>query len=305
MATFGKATFDTIVYASSRPTYPKQLFDFIFKYHERQPGSRWDTAVDLGCGTGQATTELIPFKRVVGVDPSAKMVDAARELAVSNAQSTNSETETKFSYVQGNAENLSFLEDGSVDLIIAAQAAHWFDWSKMWPEAARILRKHGSAAFWIYSEFRVANHPSLTPLITEYAQGSDPESSLGPHWQQPGRSILENHLVQVPSATEVLPNKFTDFERVFFTGTRDYYPSLPSTRPVILRKKMTWTDLQQYLRTWSSLHTYHERYPDDLKRPDGDIAVRLWESLKNEAGAKDQDTVDIEWPVALILVRRA
>jgi ubiquinone/menaquinone biosynthesis C-methylase UbiE len=68
---------------------------------------------------GQATTELIPFKRVIGVDPSAKMIDAARELAVSNAQSTNSETETKFEYVQGNAENLSFLEDGSVDLIIA------------------------------------------------------------------------------------------------------------------------------------------------------------------------------------------
>jgi hypothetical protein len=30
-----------------------------------------------------------------------------------------------------------------------AQAAHWFDWSRMWPEAARILRKHGSAAFWV------------------------------------------------------------------------------------------------------------------------------------------------------------
>jgi hypothetical protein len=68
---------------------------------------------------------------------------------------------------------------------------------------------------------------------------------------------------------------------------------------------MTWIDLQQYLRTWSSLHTYHERYPDDLKHPDGDISVRLWESLRNGAGAKDQDTVDIEWPVALILVRRA
>jgi len=30
-----------------------------------------------------------------------------------------------------------------------AQAAHWFDWSKMWPEVARILRKSGSAAFWV------------------------------------------------------------------------------------------------------------------------------------------------------------
>lgn len=107
----------------------------------------------------------------------------------------------------------------------------------MWPETARLLRKRGSAAFWvcpthvlrtcrqvhhdyeqIYSEFRVAGQPLLTPLIKEYAQGSDPENSLGPHWQQPGRSILDNHLVQVPSATSVLPDKFSDFERVFFTG---------------------------------------------------------------------------------------
>jgi hypothetical protein len=92
----------------------------------------------------------------------------------------------------------------------------------------------------------------------------------------------------------------TDFE------PGEYYPSLPSAQPVILRKKMTWIDLQQYLRTWSSLHTYHERYPEDLKRPEGDIAVRLWKSLKNGVGAKDDhDSVDIEWPLALMLVRRA
>jgi|SRR5882762_6967788 len=151
------------------------------------------------------------------------------------------------------------------------------------------------------------------------------KTSLGPHWQQPGRSILENHLVDVPSATDMLPDRFADFERVFFTGASsyillsrwsllkfalgskpgEYYPSLPSTGPVILRRKMTWGDLQQYLRTWSSLHTYHEHYPEDLKRPEGDIATRFLKSLKDTAGVKDQDSVDIEWPLALILVRRS
>jgi len=52
MTTFGKAAFDTAIYASFRPTYPKELFDLVFKHHERQLGARWDTAVDLGCGTG-------------------------------------------------------------------------------------------------------------------------------------------------------------------------------------------------------------------------------------------------------------
>jgi len=72
-----------------------------------------------------------------------------------------------------------------------------------------------------------------------------------------------------------------------------------------MQKKMMWIDFQQYLRTWSSLHAYHERYPEDLERPDGDIVLRFWKSLKDEVGADDQDIVDIEWPLALILARRA
>jgi SAM-dependent methyltransferase len=122
----------------------------------------------FGACKGQATTELTPFKQVIGVDPSGKMIDAARKSAASHAQLTNTEDVNRFKYVKGDAENLSFLEDGSVDLIIAgphngiefwkgspvifffiAQAAHWFEWSKLWPEAARVLREGGSAAFWV------------------------------------------------------------------------------------------------------------------------------------------------------------
>ncbi|KAI0049342.1 hypothetical protein FA95DRAFT_1604467, partial [Auriscalpium vulgare] len=78
MTTFAKTTFNTARYAAARPTYPRQLYDFVFQYHERTRGAKWDTALDLGCGTGQATVELTPFKRVVGVDPSAKMIESAR-----------------------------------------------------------------------------------------------------------------------------------------------------------------------------------------------------------------------------------
>ena len=52
MATFAKGTFDFARYAAARPTYPRQLYDFVFKYHERSRGAKWDLAVDLGCGTG-------------------------------------------------------------------------------------------------------------------------------------------------------------------------------------------------------------------------------------------------------------
>lgn len=71
---------------------------------------------------------------------------------------------------------------------------------------------------------------------------------------------------------------------------------------------MTWDNLLAYLRTFSSLHTFHEKYPDDLKREDGDIAVRFLNRLKDDIARHDGqigDEVDVEWPLALLLARRS
>jgi hypothetical protein len=177
-----------------------------------------------------------------------------------------------------------------------------------------------------YSEFRLPHHQTLTPLITYYAQLQhvDPQTSLGPHWQRPGRSILENHLLDVPEANQIVPGEFEAWERVFFAGMSilrcalhsiyclslilplgEHHPSLPSnaTRHIILRKKMTWEALLSYFQTWSSLHTYFERYPEDLRNPEGDLSVRFWKQLKGNA-AKDDEVV-VEWPVAMMLVKKA
>lgn len=247
-------------------------------------------------------------------------------------------SEKTTTFVRSSAENLRFLENGSVDLVIAAQACHWFDWSKVWPELGRVLRKGGSVAFWTYSEFRLPAYPHLTPLIEHYAQYTqDPSTSVGGYWQQPGRNILVNHLVEVPE-----PNKeiFEPLERVYFTGP--YFPSLPAahTRPIIMRKKMTWIDLLEYLRTWSALHTLKEHHPEDSLHPEGPLEVRFWNSLRRgavqgsigsraevgganggEVGdrgaqfvhqhdaidktvADPESEVDLEWGVTLILTRK-
>jgi hypothetical protein len=94
------------------------------------------------------------------------------------------------------------------------------------------------------------------------------------------------------------------------TGT--HYPSLPSPLPVILRKTLTWTDLLAYFSTQSSLYAYHERFPEDkalggAEGDQGNIAVRFWRSLKEavrKGGGNCDDNVELEWPLALILVRR-
>lgn len=104
------------------------------------------------------------------------MVDAARRALASSDAVVES---SQITYVHSPAESLAFLADGSVDLMIAgmcigllrlfvvvigvyclciAQAGHWFDWSRMWPEAARVLRKDGTAAIWV-RDFFVFLHP--------------------------------------------------------------------------------------------------------------------------------------------------
>lgn len=100
----------------ARPTYPKQLYDFLFAYHGRDPRARWDTALDLGCGTGQATLELTPFKHVVGTDPSQGMLAQAREALHARPEIN---IPGRFKFVQSGAEELGWLEDKSVDMVVS------------------------------------------------------------------------------------------------------------------------------------------------------------------------------------------
>ncbi|KAJ7765512.1 S-adenosyl-L-methionine-dependent methyltransferase [Mycena maculata] len=322
MATFAKSTFNAARYAASRPTYPRSLFDTIFIYHEKSlamdgTSAGWHHALDLGCGTGQATAELLikspeepgvepdsaqtlGFARVTGVDPSEKMISSARAYA-----SVLGDRSSALDFVHSAAEDLKFVEDGSVDMVVAAQAAHWFEWDRLWPELSRVLKHGGTVAFWVYSEFRLPQYPQLTHLITEYAQGKDPMTSLGPHWE-PGRRILTNHLLDIAPP----PTGWDDVERVFFTG--DYYPSLPHPHlEPIMRKTMTWggAGLHGYLKSFSSLHRYHETFPEDLERSDGDIATRFLRTLMETAQVPlgeegENQEVEVEWPMALVLVRK-
>jgi len=332
MATFAKSTFNASVYSASRPTYPLKLFEYIFAFHSNGSNKpRWERAIDIGCGTGQATEQLKPFQDVIGIDPSSVMLDNAR-----TSVTTSPGTTTRFQFIQGSAEDLSqtILQPESVDLITAAQSAHWFDWTKVWPQTHRVLRRGGTAAFWVYAEFRLSHYPTLTPLITTYAQGSNLNTSLGPHFQRPGRTVLERHLVDVPEPSSILKDGGLEkLHRAFFCGDDipSFIPHDAPKYPIIMHKEMTWRDLLAYFRTWSSLHTFHERFPEDKTHVEdarfleadlaigsgaddlrgGDIAIRFWKDLREnalkvtpEAKVGAEDTILVEWPLALILTRK-
>jgi len=92
---------------------------------------------DIGCGTGLS---CLPFLqaglRVAGVEPNASMRAHALALAASWPGLTVHE---------GTAEATG-LEAGSVDLLVAAQAFHWFDVAAARAESLRILRAPPRAA---------------------------------------------------------------------------------------------------------------------------------------------------------------
>ena len=161
----------------------------------------------------------------------------------------------------------------------------------------------------------MTSHPSLNPFITAYAQGKDTTSSLGPHRQQPGWSILDNHIRmrcerrwswKVREISEgvlywlVFSLNINLFVRIliYTVWKGDHYPNLPQPLPIIMRKKLSWDDLYQYLQTWSSLHTFRERYPgtEDISRKVWDDLRREWEDGKEE--------VQIEFHLAVPLAKR-
>lgn len=123
-------------YVRYRPDYPRALVDWL-----RGLGVRSDWLVaDVGAGTGISSKLFLDAgHRVTAVEPNAAMrAAAARWLG----------GEGRYQAVDGTAEATG-LPDGSVDLVIAAQAFHWFDRDKVRTEFARILSPHGLVAvFW-------------------------------------------------------------------------------------------------------------------------------------------------------------
>jgi len=139
---------DSAAYAAHRPTYPPELADFLAR---EAPGRT--LAWEAGCGSGQLSLLLAErFERVVATDASAQQIAQA---------AAHPRVEYRVALAQA-----SGLSARSADLIVAAQAAHWFDLEHFYAEVARVARPRALLALVTYAKTRIG--PDLDPLLDEF-----------------------------------------------------------------------------------------------------------------------------------------
>jgi SAM-dependent methyltransferase len=122
------------VYSKSRPSYPNEFLNYLISANSLNESSK---VADIGSGTGILTRQLLERGlSVIAVEPNVDMRTAAEEELNQFAH---------FTSIKGTAEETT-IPDKSVDLVIAAQAFHWFDHDKFKLECKRILRQEAKVA---------------------------------------------------------------------------------------------------------------------------------------------------------------
>jgi SAM-dependent methyltransferase len=150
-------------YVKYRPSYPAPVLDCLRVNCGLSAAS---IVADIGSGTGLFTELLLQSDcRVFAVEPNDEMRHAAEKRLRSNS---------RFHSVSGAAEQTG-LESGSIDIVTAAQAFHWFRFDETQREFRRIIKTAGWIALvWnqrkIESPFQMAYDEILRENVPDYGK---------------------------------------------------------------------------------------------------------------------------------------
>lgn len=188
-------------YIKYRPSYPPQVVELCRDEMGMTPAS---VIADIGSGTGISTEPLLKNGNTVyGVEPNPDMRAAAEQFL--------SPRYPNFRSVQGTAEATT-LPDSSVDLILSAQAFHWFDKPAASREFRRVLRAGGQVAI-VWNDRKTDS----SPLLAGYDQLL---RTLGTDYEQVSKTTTSVEDLQaifgVPFCRVAFPNE----QRFDFVGLR-------------------------------------------------------------------------------------
>ncbi len=212
-------------YAAFRPDYPTALFDWLAAVSRRH-----ELAWDCACGSGQASRPLASrFALVVASDASA--------IQVAMAPPTEG-----IRYLVAPAEPAP-LATGAVDLVVVAQALHWFEGESFNAEVRRVVRPGGVFAAWTYGL------PHFLSEGVEQRVHRFIGDVLGPYWPDEVRHVLDGYShLDIPFAEIDAPR----FE---------------------MRVDWTLERFLAFVRTWSGVRRYvDERHEDPVDRLTAELA---------------------------------
>ncbi|MGB7395498.1 MAG: class I SAM-dependent methyltransferase, partial [Pricia sp.] len=212
------------LYQKFRPGYPQGLIDLLCE-HIPETNLAWDCAT----GNGQVARMLSEkFERVVATDISAEQLEKAA-------------TAENITYRIERAEKSS-LPDASADLVMVAQAIHWFDFDHFYTEAQRVLKKDGLIA--------VIGYPLLT---TENGQLDETirffyRDVVGKYWDAE-RKYIDERYASIPFPFEEI--HLSEFE---------------------IKYNWSLEQISGYLKSWSAVgHFKRENGTNPLKLIEGQM----------------------------------
>lgn len=201
-------------YAQYRPSYPESVFFHLATLLEEK-----SLAWDCGTGTGQAARLLAPhFQRVVATDASM-------------SQLHNATAGPRIGLVACTAEE-ACLAPRSVDCVVCAQSAHWFDLDRFYDEVNRVARSGAVISILGYGR-ALLDGPTGDLLDAFYKQ-------MFSRYYTEQRRLVEE-------AYTTLPFPFEETPAVPFT----------------IETEWRLEDLAGYISSWSSLQRWIADHGDD------------------------------------------
>lgn len=197
------------LYARFRPVYPPELIRHLSGL---APGR--SAAWDCGTGNGQVALQLAEhFEQVYATDISEKQLGQAPQ-------------HPRIRYALEPAEQCS-APDRAFDLIVVAQAIHWFHFDRFYVQVRRVLKPGGVLAVIGYGLFRT-DSPEVNTLIHQQFY----KEITGPYWD-PERRYLDEAYRTIPFPFEEIP--VPEFS---------------------MHNRWTPEDVLGYLNTWSAVQHY-------------------------------------------------
>jgi len=229
-------------YSRYRPLYPPA----VFRWLSEQPPRR-ECAWDAATGNGQAAARLTDhFDTVIATDASSEQIKRAQP-------------HPQIRYEVARSEDAP-IEERSVDLILVAQALHWFDLPSFYDEVRRVCRPGAVLAAMSYGLFEIS--PAADAIIRQLY-----EVALVSDWP-PER-------VQVDQCYQHLPFPFDELRSPRFE----------------MRARWNLDQLLGYLRTWSAVVRHVNRTGID---PVAEIRESLADAWDDAAASRP-----IRWPLSL------